>query len=269
MSIKRFLKKLQRVEVKAVPTPVYSGDLLKGKTALIIGGCGGIGYEISRKFLDSGCRIIITGTDRERLAKASASLSDCGYYLLDVCSIESMRSVLEDVFAQNDHRVDIAVYAAGVHGPADFLEITESDFDSVMDVNLKGMFFADQIIGKLMMEHSIRGHILNISSSSALKNGFSPYEISKNAVSALVKGCAQRFIPYNIVVNGLGPGPVATKMLGRTVDNMYCAENPTKRMASPQEIANWALFLCSSLGDLVVGETVYVSGGSGTLYTDR
>lgn len=269
MSIKSFLKRFKKVELRAINTPVLMTNLLSGHRALIIGGCGGIGFEIAKAFQKSDCNIMITGTNKEKLEKASAQLNNCEFYEIDCNHITSMLHSLDHIYSSHDYNIDIVVYAAGIHGPSNFFEITEKDFDDVISVNLKGMFFVNQCVGNLMKSHAIKGHILNISSASALKNGVTPYEISKNAVESLIKGSAQRLIPYGIVVNGLGPGPVATKMLGRDNNDIFCEENPSKRMATAQEIANWAVLLCSSISDLVVGETFYVTGGSGNLYIDR
>ncbi len=268
--IYRRLKKLFVYEKKIpVVVPVYKGDLLNGHSAFISGGSGGIGYQIAKQFIDNNCNVVISGTNEEKLKKISNDLGDkCSYLVLDITNIMEMHKSITKLLENT--RIDICVNAAGVHGPANFWEITESDYDSVMSINVKGMFFLSQLFASYMKENKIKGHILNISSASALKPGKTPYEISKNAVKALTLGMADECIKYGIVVNCLAPGPTATPMLKLNKDSgLNWNGNPSGRVATPEEIANWAVFLVSSLGDYVVGDSVYVTGGSGTICIDK
>lgn len=112
----------------------------------------------------------------------------------------------------------------------------------------------------------IKGHILIVSSQSALEPAWSPYRISKLAISGLIKGMAQRLIGHGIVVNGIGPGPTATSMQ-KNYDgtNIYTPLNPIQRYTMPEEVAEVAKMLVSPLGDTIVGDTVYMSGGRGII----
>ena len=121
-----------------------------------------------------------------------------------------------------------------------------------------------------MIENHIKGHILIVSSASSAKPGWTPYEISKNGVKALTLGFADKLIKHGIVVNSIAPGPVSTPMLGKNDTSDIAWEgNPTGRMSTPAEIANWALFMVSDIGNMVVGDTFYISGGSGTICLDK
>lgn len=111
-----------------------------------------------------------------------------------------------------------------------------------------------------------------MSSASALKPGWTPYEISKRAVNGLTLGFADKLIRYGIVVNGIAPGPTATPMLGKVVDGDLDLEwnaNPSGRMSTVEEIANLALFMVSDLGNGIVGDTFFLTGGSGTICIDK
>lgn len=166
----------------------------------------------------------------------------------------------------DEGRIDILVNAAGVIDHADFLHMSEAEYDHVMNVNAKGTFFMGQAVGQYMKEHKIKGHILNVSSSSALRPASSPYRMSKWAVRGLTLGMAEALLPYGIIVNAIAPGPVDTSMLKKEPgDNLYLANQPSGRYAEPEEIANLAVFMVSDMGDLIVGDTFYITGGSGTL----
>ncbi len=261
----RFVK----TKLSPVLVPVMEGDLLKNHTAFIVGGSGGIGYAIAERFVANGCQVIISGTNIEKLQKKVDELkNNTDFIVMDIRDIESIKKGIDE--ATKKRKIDILVNAAGIHGPSDFWSITEDDWDSVINTNLKGMYFTSQIIAKYMRENEVKGHILNISSASALKLGKTPYEISKNAVKSMTMGLADECIKYGIVVNCLGPGPTATSMLNMDENSYLDWEgNPSGRVARPEEIANWAVYLASDIGNYVVGDSIYVTGGSGTICIDK
>lgn len=267
--IYKFLRKKIIFE-KLIPVyvPIVNGKLLDGKTAIIVGGSGGIGCAIAKQFIENNCKVIISGTSEKKLKSISDDLGPaCSYIIIDITDINKMQESISALLKNN--RVDILVNAAGIHGPANFWDITEYDYDSVMNINIKGMFFISQLIAKYFRDNNIKGHIVNISSASALKPGKTPYEISKAAVKSFTLGLATECIKYGITVNCLAPGPTATNMLNLNKDselNWY--GNPSGRVATVEEIANWAVYLASSVGNLIVGDSIYVTGGSGTICID-
>lgn len=274
--IKKLLKKIKSkfIVKKLVPvaTTVCEGTMLQNKVAFISGGSGGIGYAIAERFVANGCKVIISGTNEDRLRNACLKLgSVCDYIVLNIAQPESIERLINDYCEKHQEvKFDILVNCAGVHGPAQFLKTTVEDWDSVMNVNLRGMYFLSQWFAQYFIQENIKGHILNVGSASALKPGRTPYEISKAGVETLTRGMAFELIPYNIIVNCISPGPTATKMLnmdGNT--SLNWSGNPSGRVATPEEIANWAVFLASGIGDYVVGTSVYVTGGSGTICIDK
>ncbi len=274
MMVKSMFKKIKKLLFgkKIVPllVPVMEGKYLEGHIAFIVGGSGGIGRAIAERFIANGCKVIISGTNKEKIVKTATELgNDTEYVIMNLFDLNSIRNGCREAI-EKAGKIDILVNSAGIHGPSDFWTISENDWNSVMDTNVKGMFFTSQILATYMREQKIRGHILNISSASALKHGKTPYEISKNAVRAMTLGMAEECIKYGIVVNCLGPGPTATNMLHMNNESeLNWSGNPSGRVARPEEIANWAVYLASSLGDYVVGDSLYVSGGSGTICIDK
>lgn len=122
-----------------------------------------------------------------------------------------------------------------------------------------------------MIRNNVRGgHILNVSSSSALRPAWSPYEMSKWTIKGFIKGLADTLIPHGIIVNAIAPGQTATPMIGVDPNGDIDAPGiPIERYGSPQEIAHLATILVSSYGDLVVGDTLYATGGSGVISLHR
>lgn len=126
-----------------------------------------------------------------------------------------------------------------------------------MDINAKGSFFMSQAVGRFVIENRIKGHILNVTSSSALRPAWTPYQMSKWAVRGFTMGLADKLLPYGIIVNAIAPGPTATPMLGKQEgDSIYNDSNPSGRYAMPEEIASLAAIMVSDMGNMIVGDTV-------------
>lgn len=272
MSIKSKVKKtisLLRTEKQVpIPNPVNVQKLLDGRVALITGGSGGIGFAMANAFLNSGCKVIIAGTKEEKLQNCVERLEGtCEYIVLDVLDIKSIPDKVRSAAAKfPENRIDILVNSAGLVAHNDFYHITEEEYDNIMDVNAKGTYFMSQAVSQFMIEKKIKGHILNVTSSSALRPAWTPYQMSKWAVRGLTLGLADALLPHGIVVNAIAPGPVATPMLGKSEgDSIENPEGPCGRFAMPSEIANLAVFMVSDMGNLIVGDTYYITGGSGTI----
>lgn len=274
--IKKIIKSvimLFKTEKKvAVPQLINSTEILKDKIALITGGSGGIGMEIARSFLKSGAKVIIAGTKEEKLKLSceklkSDSLEQIKYIVLNALDVQAMpEKILTAAELFDENRIDILVNAAGIISNSSFLKMSEKEYDDVMNINAKGTYFMSQAVAKLMINKKIKGHILNLSSASALRPAWSPYHISKWAIKGMTIGLADELLPYGIVVNAIAPGPVATPMLGKQEgDSIYNAANPSGRYAMPSEIAALATFMVSDMGNLIVGDTFYITGGGGTI----
>ena len=270
--LKRLIKKyFVSREIVATEVPVFEGELLKNKTALIIGGSGGIGTATAKAFVANGCRVVIVGTNESKLKNVCKEIggNDTQYIVADISKIDQVQTSVDKAVAILE-KIDIFVHCAGVHCHESFGNVTEETWDRVLDINLKSTYFYCQYISEHMIKNNIKGHILNVGSASCAKPGWTPYEISKNAVRAITLGFADKLIPHGIVVNSIAPGPVSTPMLGKVdTSNIAWPGNPTGRMSTPAEIANWILFMVSDMGNMVVGDTFFVSGGSGTICLDK
>lgn len=267
-TLTKIFKTINRREKIAIPEYMDKESLLQNKTALITGGSGGIGYCIAKKVLASGAKVIIAGTNKAKLEKCidECRSKDIRYIIIDLNDIGAFDDKIAEAEGIFGSSIDIFVNSAGVNPRKGFFDIDEKDYDSVMDINVKGTFFMCQAIGRYMIDKGIKGHILNISSSSALRPAWSPYEMSKWTVRGFTKGLADTLIPYGIIVNAIAPGPTATQMLGMNEESdLDLPLSPIERYAEPDEIAGLATVLVSDLGNLVVGDTLYATGGSGVI----
>jgi 3-oxoacyl-[acyl-carrier protein] reductase len=274
---KKFISTAKKIaalskEEKIIPilTPVKEEMIFSGKVALITGGSSGIGLSIAENLISKGCKVIIAGTNESKLEKASQKLggsTNIRMIVINVTDTDSLPDkVQEAVQLYDDNKIDILINCAGKISHSDFLRMSESEYDEVMNTNAKGTYFMCQAVSRFMIDNKIRGHILNISSASALRPAWSPYHISKWAVRGMTLGLAEQLLPYGIVVNAIAPGPVATPMLGKKEgDSVYHPSNPAGRYAMPNEIAELAAFMVRYMGNLIVGDTYYITGGGGTI----
>ncbi len=268
-NIRKVIKFFNVKEKVAVPMPTNIDGLLAGKTALIVGGSSGIGLAIAERFVSAGSRVIIAGTNEDKLRKCCEKFPSekVRWLVIDLNNVSVLKDKFNEALALfSNSQIDILVNSAGYHPKKIFFDITEDDFDRTINTNVKGVFFMSQVVGWYMMKNHIKGHILNISSSSALRPAWSPYEISKWAIRGMTVGLADTLIPHGIIVNAIAPGPTATPMIGKNADgDLDFESNPSGRLATPVEIANLALVLVSDMGNLVVGDTLYATGGSGVV----
>lgn len=237
------------------------GHILKDKQAIITGGSSGIGMSIARKMIECGAAVTIVGRNPEKTQKVAKELG-CNFLLIDLTDTHAMIATVTDFIA--DKRIDILVNSAGVTDKEGWLEKTPENFDLILNTNLKAAYFMSQTIAKHMLEHQIQGHILNVSSSSSMRPGWGPYQLSKRALNGMTMGFAEKLAKDGITVNGLAPGVTVTPMASKFMDTDNLAYyNPLRRAETPEEIANLAIFLVSNLGTSIVGDTIMITGGSG------
>jgi 3-oxoacyl-[acyl-carrier protein] reductase len=271
--IKYLKKKLRRYLIREHLVPIYikkeDKTLLNGKTALISGGSSGIGLAIAKKLKSAGCKVIIAGRNSKKLEKAANDFN-LEYVVLNVSDIKETNLKITEI--SKKEKIDILINSAGVHCQDKFGNVSEEAWDNVLDINVKGLYFLSQTIANDMILKNIKGHILNISSASSLKPSWTPYEISKRAVDGITQGMAHKLIAHGITVNGIAPGPTATPMLlfeDEKKTDLSWPANPSGRVSTVEEIAELALFMVAGTGNGIVGDTVFLTGGSGTVRIDK
>lgn len=265
MGLKTKIKKLfAQKEYLPIVHPVSTSKEFEGKIILISGGSGGIGLSIGKTLQESGATVIIAGTNEEKLKKIHRE-TELDTIIMDYSMPDSFHSIIEEI-VEKYGKLDIFVSSAGVHTEnVDFWTMNPSEFDRVMNINLKGVFFACQVIGKYMVENKIGGSILLISSSRGSEPAWSPYGISKWGLKGLTEGLGQMLISYGINVNSIAPGSTATGLIGiKEGDSITSEENGMNRLVMPDEVATLAKLLVSDAGKMINGEVVHIAAGRGT-----
>ena len=269
----RLLNGWRRIE--PIYIPVYQGELLKNRKALITGGTRGIGFAIAEGFLSAGASVVITGHNEDRVERAVKALGNRNY--VGACKGLVIDNTHIDTFTEKLYEcneligdIDILVNNAGVVKGGGIGHTQENDYDLILDTNLKGAYFLSQCISEIWKKKKIKANILNVCSSSSLRPGQNPYIISKWGLRALTLGLARSLIKYNIVVNGIAPGPTDTDAMKEisNVAGLNWKPNPAGRLITCQEIANLAVILVSDLSRMIVGDVVYISGGAGIITFD-
>jgi glucose 1-dehydrogenase len=246
---------------------------LQGKVALVTGSSQGIGQTIAIHLAQAGADIVIDYRShpdgaKETLAKVEAAGRKGHIVQADLSSVSNVRRLVSEG-VQHFGKLDILVNNAGVDGKnADFWNITEEDYDTVLNINLKGAFFTTQAFVQHLIETKRTGKIINISSTheEMAFPHFTSYCVSKGGVKMMMRNLAVELGPMGITVNNIAPGavetPINANLLNDPVKLHSLQQNiPLGRLGTPEDIAPMVVFLASSAADYVTGATFYVDGG--------
>ena len=263
--LRNFIRYIRRGGVVTVNlATLFKGEVLKDKRVLVTGGTSGIGYAVAEKFISEGAKVLITGRNEQRLEKAAKSLNgDVCTLLWDVADVSNSKEKIRKVVDLLGG-LDIIINNAGVYTPDPFSSIDKTNWDFVMDTNIKGVFFLCQAAVEHLLNNSNGGKIINITSIRGFQGDCGPYGISKWGANGLTKGLARDLISKNIIVNGIAPGITASEINGIDVTKnaYYGAEVRNERVALPEEIAEIACFLSSDAANNIVGQIIICDGGS-------
>jgi len=253
---------------------------LKDKVAIITGGSGGIGQGICDRFAREGAKVVINyrsaKEDAEKAQKAvEAAGSEALIVKADLGEVEEINSLVQQAI---DHfgKVDILVNNAGLELRDDFWDVSEKDYDLVLNVNLKAVFFATQAVVKHFMTTENPGRIINVSSvhEELPFPHFTSYCASKGGVKMIARNLAVELGPMGITVNNVAPGAIATPINQTLLDNPEQLEKVTQniplgRLGEPEDVAGMVAFLASEDAKYVTGATFYVDGGLLWNYTEQ
>lgn len=241
--------------------------MLAGKVAIITGSGRGIGFEIGKKFLENGVKLVLADISGELLADAKEKLTTEGEVLALTCDVTDAVSVNELISKTVEHfgRLDILVNNAGVTRDSLLLRMKEEDWDFVLKVNLKGAFLASQAAARVMAKQR-SGRIINISSVVGLMGNFGQtnYSSSKAGLIGLTKSTAKELAGRGVTVNAIAPGYIETEMTANLPEkaiNAFLDQIPLKRAGKPSDIADTAVFLASDMAAYITGQVIQVDGG--------
>jgi NAD(P)-dependent dehydrogenase (short-subunit alcohol dehydrogenase family) len=244
---------------------------LVGKVCLITGGAQGIGEACARLFLEQGAKVVIVDVDKEKGQALASQLQQQGHEILflasDIGNKVEVDAVIAQVLAQHG-RLDVLVSNAGIFKAAPFLEVSESDFDEVLRVNLKGAFLIGQAAARVMKEKG-GGAIVHMSSVNAVMAipEIASYNVSKGGLNQLTRAMALALADDGIRVNAVAPGTIATELASKAVltsdeaRNKILGRTPMKRLGNPSEVAHVVAFLASDAASYITGEVITVDGG--------
>ena len=256
---------------------------MAGKVAIVTGGATGLGYNIVNRLAESGVRVVIASRKESTGKKAEAEFNaknlEVKWFQTDVSKVSDCYAVV-DYAVEQYGKVDIVITNAATWSMYSFLDMPESAFDEVINIDLKGEYFIAQAAARIMVKQKIKGKIVFISSvahkgSDTPKMGMmTHYNAAKGAVVSMTKGIAKELLQYGISVNCVAPGAMLTAGAITNASEavvLYGQEFVEERgkygrevpmVMNPDEIALVAFAMCTSMSDFIVGETIDVDGGS-------
>lgn len=243
---------------------------LKNKIAIVTGSRRGIGRSITLELAKEGAKVVVSDIDLKECQNVCDEIKKIGSDAIAVkCDVSKKRDVdaMVKKTIQKFKRIDILVNNAGVVLMKPFVQMTEKDWDFVLDINLKGVFLCTNAVAKQMVKQK-GGKIISIASIAG-EVGFmntSAYCASKAGIINLTRELAMELSPHNINVNVVAPGVIATKMTedmlkDKKTKEVLLANTPLGRMGNPEEIGKAAIFLASNDSNFITGHTLVVDGG--------
>ncbi len=265
---------------------------LAGKIAIVTGAGQGIGKGVALRLAQEGAGVVVADINLQNAEQTTQEIRNLNQralaYYINLANIAEIQSMVDKVVAEFG-RIDILVNVAGVVQSKPLLEVTEADWDRVLDINLKGLFFCIQAVAKQMINQvpddvkaagktdRSHGKIVNLSSISGRRGRAyqAHYAASKAAIISVTQSAALAFTPYNINVNAIAPSVVLTPMWEQNVrdksrafgvdakkaSDEFIERIPLKRPGTLEDMAGAVAFLCSSDADYITGQTLNVDGG--------
>jgi NAD(P)-dependent dehydrogenase (short-subunit alcohol dehydrogenase family) len=260
-----------------MPTPASAGEYLtslfglRGRTAVVIGGTGVLGGALADALAVAGADVVIAGRDAPNGELALRRIEElggcCEFVQVDATQRSELQALLDRLKASN-RRCDILLNAAGVNSATPFLEISDEEWNRIIDVNLRAVQLACQLFGGWMIDAGIQGSIINVASLSAITplSRVFTYSASKAAVLNLTLNLAREWAPFGIRVNALSPGffPAEQNRKVLTPDRTakILSHTPMGRFGESHELAGAILLLASNVaGSFVTGTNLVVDGG--------
>lgn len=242
---------------------VQWSEALTGKKVLVTGGSSGIGLAIAKKLHSMGATVLITGRNVKVLEEIADKYVDRMMYIVwdisdEIRFEQNFNNAIEQL-----QGLDILINNAGVYVSKYMPDICFTDWNMVINTNLRGAYFVEKMSLQYFVEHKIQGKIINIISNRGILGDDGPYGASKWGMRGLTIGLARDYVKYGIIINGIAPGTTATGINHiDPLDNIYDERESNKRVSLPEEVAEIAGFLLSGAAENVVGQIIVCDGGS-------
>lgn len=245
--------------------------LLHEKKAIITGGTRGIGKAIAKRFIESGASVALIGTNQARGEEAVAELQafaqsgqTVSFYRVDVSKSADVEEAIKKI-SESFGRIDILINNAGITKDNLLMKMSDEEWEEVLSTNLKSVFNTCRAVVRPMMK-ARSGKIINITSVVGLTGnaGQANYAASKAGMIGFTKSLAKEMATRNLCINCIAPGFIKTDMtdkLNETQKAGILSQIPMQKLGQPEDIANAALFLASSMADYVTGQVLTIDGG--------
>ncbi|UOF92353.1 glucose 1-dehydrogenase [Fodinisporobacter ferrooxydans] len=243
---------------------------LKDRVAVVTGGNKGLGRAMALGLARAGADVVVIGRDENSNQQVVDEIRELGRkatsYSIDLRNTTSIHNTMDEI-SKTFTKIDILVNNAGSSFTKFALEVTEEEWDQILHLNLKSLFFCCQAAAKKMVEQG-HGKIINIASIAGAVGevGISAYTASKAAVINLTKSLALEWARYNIQVNAIGPAYIKTDLNAKQLENpkvyeKIISKTPMKRLGQPEELVGTAVLLASDASSFITGQTIFVDGG--------
>ncbi|MFT2011379.1 SDR family NAD(P)-dependent oxidoreductase [Pontibacter sp. 13R65] len=241
----------------------------EAKIAVVTGGGSGLGYAIVEKFVRNNIHTVIIGRDEEKLRRAKEAFGDmCTCFSFDLSNLDGIPGLVKEIAAEFG-RIDILVNNAGINMKKPFVEVTDDDFQKVMQTNVTAVFALSREIVKVMLPQQ-SGCIINISSMAA-QYGIPKviaYTAAKSAIEGMTRAMAVELSPMGIRINCIAPGFIATDMSAKALDNdperknKVMSRTPMGKLGTPADVAEAVFFYATDAAKYVTGTILPIDGGN-------
>ena len=243
---------------------------LEGKTALVTGSNGGLGFIIARGLGKAGAKIILNGRNKEKLDTAVTQMKSFKIETFgrefDVTNSQEINNTFDEI-ESTIGSVDILVNNAGIHERMPMDKMTDKAWQQVIDINLSSAFYVSRRAVRTMKKRN-QGKVINICSlmSEVHRPSIANYSAAKGGLKMLTRAMAVEFAQFNIQTNGIGPGYFKTELTKSLVEDQQfnawiCSRTPAGRWGNPEELTGTAVFLSSQASSFINGQIIYVDGG--------
>ncbi|ABE58485.1 glucose 1-dehydrogenase [Chromohalobacter israelensis] len=244
---------------------------LTGKTALITGSSGGLGYAMAKGLAEAGARVIVHGRNTEKLEQARQALAEARHDVLvtsfDVTDEAAIERALADLDAQGID-IDILVNNAGIQLRKPLVETSHEEWQKVLDTNLSSTFLMGRHVARRMIARGQGGKVVNIGSlmSSVARPTVGAYTAAKGGVRLITQSMAAEWAEHGIQANAIGPGYMITEMTQPLVDkpefnDWIINRTPARRWGTPDDLVGTVVYLAAPASNFVNGQIIYVDGG--------